>query len=173
MTYKTTARTTVKRNRYGGKCVRQCGGWIEPEQGLLARTATGWGAEHDGACPEQVPTVRAERVASTSPELEAGIYRKADGTIFKVQKAIHGSGMMTAKVLSIAIVKDDDGRDVPKGQFTYKGLASRFVNASEMMSREDAQDYGRIYGFCVRCGATLTDEDSIRAGLGKVCITKF
>jgi hypothetical protein len=41
------------------------------------------------------------------------------------------------------------------------------------MSLEEAKAFGRLYGVCVRCGATLTDEQSIEAGIGPVCAGRF
>jgi hypothetical protein len=99
-------------------------------------------------------------------ELADGIYRKADGRIYKVQRAVHGSGRMTAKLLVI----DEQTRT---GSFEYQGLASRFVTSEERMSLQEAKQFGALYGFCVRCGATLTDEKSIEAGIGPICAGRF
>lgn len=96
--------------------------------------------------------------------LEAGIYRTDSGDIFKVYKAVHGSGKMLAKRL---IVENGAGR------FEYEGLATRFVKAEQRMTLEQAKEFGAIYGVCCNCGATLTDEKSIAAGIGPVCATRF
>lgn len=94
-------------------------------------------------------------------ELEAGMY--GDGyRIFKVYRAVHGSGRMVAKEL----VRDDNGQD---WRFEYRGLATRFVTADERMPLDQAKAFGRIYGICCVCAATLTDEVSIDAGIGPVC----
>jgi hypothetical protein len=42
-----------------------------------------------------------------------------------------------------------------------------------LMTLEDAKEFGRLYGMCCQCGATLTDEKSIEAGIGPVCAGKF
>jgi len=149
------AKTTTRRaNAYGGKCLKGCGGYVEAGEGWLGKSDAGkWGAEHAEACPEQVKIV-------TPAELEAGMYRNDRG-IFKVQRAVHGSGLMTAKRL-----------DVEAQRFVYQGLATRFVTHADRMSVEQAVEFGRIYGFCVRCAATLTDEESIERGMGPVCAEK-
>lgn len=105
----------------------------------------------------------------TRPEPEDGIYFVPDaegpGNIFKVYKMVHGSGRQGVKRL---VVEDQEG------SFLYLGLAVKHLPLeAKKMSLEEAQAFGRLYGFCVRCGATLTDEDSIARGLGPVCAGKF
>ena len=44
--------TARRANRYGAKCVT-CGGWVNAEEGYLAKTADGrWAAEHILPCPD-------------------------------------------------------------------------------------------------------------------------
>lgn len=99
-----------------------------------------------------------------------GIYyvpqAEGPGNIFKVYKMVHGSGRQGCKRL----VHDGD----QKGRFEYLGLAAKHLPAeAKAMSLEEAKAFGRLYGFCVRCGATLTDEESIAAGIGPVCSGKW
>lgn len=129
-----------------------------------------------------VPRAKVEAAA----ELEAGMYRKADGRIYKVQRAVHGSGKMTCKLLVVEReCPGHESTDGPIGNvvfcdgtcgngeaniyFEYQGLASRFVSADERMTLEEAKEFGAIYGVCCVCAATLTDEKSIAAGIGPVC----
>jgi hypothetical protein len=94
-------------------------------------------------------------------ELEAGIYLH-DGVVCKVQRAVHGSGNMYAKVL-----------DTTTAKFEYAtGLVTK-IKAEERMTLEQAKEFGAIYGVCCNCGATLTDERSIEAGIGPICAKKF
>lgn len=83
-----------------------------------------------------------------------------DGTVYKVQRAVHGSGRLYAKVLT-------------ETGFTYAPGAVRKLGPEHKMSLEQAREYGRLYGRCVRCHKELTDEDSIEAGIGPVCQNKF
>lgn len=107
---------------------------------------------------------KAAKEAAT-PELESGMYRDPDaGVIMKVYRAVHGSGYMCAKEL---IVDADN-----TARFEYLGLATRFVKAEWRMSLEEAKAFGKVYGVCCCCGATLTDEHSIEAGIGPVCAGK-
>lgn len=102
--------------------------------------------------------VDAPPVAEVTPA-EEGVY-KLGNRIFKVQRAIHGSGHLYAKELTI------DG-------FIYAGGMIRHLDSSHRMTLEQAKEYGSLYGVCCRCAAPLTDEKSIAAGIGPVCATKF
>lgn len=92
-----------------------------------------------------------------------GMYKLEDGTIVKVQRAVHGSGHLYAKKLETV---NNSGRFV-----FAPGLLSA-LTPDDQMSLEDAKEFGHLYGFCVRCGRTLTDEDSIAAGIGPICAGK-
>ena len=41
------------------------------------------------------------------------------------------------------------------------------------LTLDKAKELGQLYGVCVRCGRTLTDEGSIAAGIGPICAGKF
>lgn len=112
---------------------------------------------------------------------ESGMYRLRgpDGAeeILKVYKAVHGSGKMCAKRLIIEEppVRDDEDKIIKPAVIGWKylGLATRFLSAHVKVSLGEAAEWGAIYGCCMRCGATLTLEQSIEAGLGTTCIKYF
>lgn len=108
----------------------------------------------------------ARTFSSAGSEPADGIYYVENSNeIFKVYKMVHGSGRQGVKRLDIA--------EDQTGSFTYLGLASRKLpTAATLMTLEAAKAFGRIYGFCVRCGATLTDEGSIADGIGPICAGK-
>lgn len=89
-----------------------------------------------------------------------GIYRKADGRVYKVYGAQADRSRKLAKLL---VIGDGEPR------FEYAGMAHRFVTLDERMTLEDAKAFGVIYGVCCVCGATLTDETSIERGIGPIC----
>lgn len=102
------------------------------------------------------------------PATEQGMYRivaargqYAEGSIFKVQIAVHGSQRPYAKLL----VVDGPG----DGHFDYAPGAVSLLTAEDKMSADEAAEWGRLYGMCVVCSATLTDEDSIARGIGPIC----
>ena len=52
----------------------------------------------------------------------------------------------------------------------YAGGAPLYKLTEEnAMTAEQAADFGKLYGICVNCGRTLTDEDSIHNGYGPTC----
>lgn len=102
---------------------------------------------------------------STPSELEDGIYfleYNGKARIFKVIHAVHGSGRQYAKEL-----------DTETGEWVMApGYVRRFTPADKM-DLAKAQEFGHLYGLCVRCGRTLTDEGSIAAGIGPICAGKM
>jgi hypothetical protein len=147
-------------NRYAADCIR-CGGRVPAGEGLLARTDTGaWAADHPGDCPEK-PMAVASPVKLAD---EDGIYRLPDGTIYKVQVAHHGSGRLYAKRL---VINGD------KGTFEYAPGAIHTLRAEHRLDTDEAAKYGTLYGLCICCGATLTDEHSIARGIGPVCAKRY
>ncbi len=108
----------------------------------------------------------AERKAA-SADTEEGFYVK-DDTVYKVQIAVHGSGRPYAKRL---VVAEYDG--VKSALWEYAAGAVRELKPEHKLTLEQAKEFGKLYGVCVRCGTVLTDEFSIENGIGPVCITKF
>lgn len=118
-----------------------------------------------GRKPQLQPTQ--ERVT------QDGMYRTPSGEIFKVQRAVHGSGNLYAKLL----VKLDEPI-IKRGKLTYYELqyakgAVRKLRPEWRMTLEEAKEWGALYGSCCVCGATLTDEKSVEAGIGPVCAGRF
>lgn len=109
---------------------------------------------------------RNERSKPESVEIAEGFY-EVDGTVYKVQRAVHGSGNLYGKRL---VVSDDK-----KGEFVYEaGVPRRLANAgAQPLTLDRAKELGHLYGICCVCSRTLTNEDSIRAGIGPWCATKF
>lgn len=122
-----------------------------------------------------------------------GIHRWK-GDIYKVQIAVHGSGNLYAKKL----VEIHEGRcpghlrendpsafDAPWRYHQHAGECDQWVagewgfeyapgmvshlTADTLMTLEEAKDFGALYGVCCVCGRTLTNEESIEAGIGPVC----
>lgn len=99
-----------------------------------------------------------------------------DGTVFKVQRAVHGSGYLYAKELRAVdpYVKMSRGKEVKvTHEFVYVAGAVRQLRPEHRMSLADAIAYGALYGVCCRCSTTLTKETSIERGIGPVCAGKF
>lgn len=142
----------------------------------------------DMACPERVQEREEERRQVEAEALrrvlqhrehvrtavtEDGMYKIADGTIFKVQRAVHGSGHLYAKrlVVDSEAVRDAVGNVVTPAEvhFEYAPGAIRNLTAQDRLTLEEAKKFGALYGTCCVCGRTLTRESSIAAGIGPVC----
>lgn len=106
--------------------------------------------------------------AEDAPE---GMHR-LDGEVFKVQRAVNGSGRLYAKRL---VVTDHGEGEEPRYStaFTFARGVVRRLSKETLMGVEEAAEYGRLYGTCIVCGRTLTDEGSIARGIGPVCAEKF
>lgn len=99
---------------------------------------------------------KADRAPSAPvAELEAGMYLWED-RIFKVQIAVHGSGKPYAK-------------EFTENGFEYAPGMVRNLSADNRMTLDQAKEFGALYGTCIVCGRTLTDEKSIAAGIGPIC----
>lgn len=107
---------------------------------------------------EKIDQLKAMPDVNTPAELEIGMYRVGDA-IFKVQQS-RESGRLYAKRLT------EDG-------FEYAPGAIRSIKASDRMTLEEAKEYGQMTGTCCNCGRTLTNEESIRDGIGPICAGKF
>lgn len=91
------------------------------------------------------------------------VVHTSKGTAYvKVQKALYGSGRLYSKVWSPSA-----------HQFVRVSGWLAKVNEGTLMSKEEAKKFGDLYGVCCRCSRPLTDEESIAAGVGPVCITKM
>lgn len=96
----------------------------------------------------------------SSPASQDGWYKVGDD-IYKVQRAVHGSGHLYAKKLVIT--------GPGEGSWEYAPGMVRQLTSDQRLSLEDAQAFGKLYGVCAICGKTLTDETSIADGIGPVC----
>lgn len=112
---------------------------------------------------EQAQQGKEERTEEAPEGIHA--LEQEDGSIwvYKVQVAHHGSGKKYAKEL-----------DTGSGRWEYAGRKPLHrMSEDTLMTREQAERFGALYGMCGVCGATLTDEDSIERGIGPVCAGRF
>lgn len=100
------------------------------------------------------------------PEIEDGVYRNVAGQIFKVYHTVHGNNTQVAKRL--VVHSEMDGTWT--AEFVYEGRKGlKGLTAAMLLTQEEAAEFGKVYGFCVRCGRTLTREESIHVGYGATC----
>jgi hypothetical protein len=46
------------------------------------------------------------------------------------------------------------------------------LRESWRLTLDEAKEFGELYGVCVRCGRTLTLEQSIEEAMGRICASK-
>ncbi len=136
--------------KWGTKWFRLTDRMVEVVLASKAREAQ-WAAER---------APKAETVQTGDPVTEAGWYVK-DGAVIKVQVAVHGSGRLYAKRLQVVAGQ--------RGEWVYEPGLIRTLTKADALTAEEAAKMGSVYGVCVVCGAVLTDEESISAGIGPVC----
>jgi len=125
--------------------------------------------------PFEAPKVEAQpQRRNNEPEATEGMYRTEDGTIYKVQRAVHGSGRLYAKRLVVheGEFSFQKGFQGTKVTFEYDQGTIFKLKLTDKMTLEEAKAFGALYGTCCVCGRTLTDERSIEAGIGPVCAGK-
>lgn len=114
-----------------------------------------------------------------TPELEDAMYRNPEsGKIFKVYHTVHGANQQVAKelvMLESPYTKIVRGKEVEvKAEFEYVGKKGlKGLTADMKMDLAEATKYSAVYGVCIRCAATLTNEVSIEAAMGPVCRSKI
>lgn len=96
--------------------------------------------------------------AQVKADVSDGFY-VLKGTIYKVQNSLSSNRKYAKKLVD--------------GSFVFApGMVAKLANA-EKLTLELAKEYGKLYGMCVVCGRTLTDETSISNGIGPICAEKF
>ena len=93
-------------------------------------------------------------------DIKDGFYEIGEG-VFKV---LHSqSGNQYAKVMNTA-----------SGRWDYApGKIMDLREKGQLLELDRAKELGKLYGICMVCGATLTNETSIEAGIGPICASKF
>ena len=101
--------------------------------------------------------------SEVNPVTEVGMYRDADGGVFRVKSS--KSGNLYAN------------RFTPEGatkseRFTYERGGMYRLSASMRMTVEECAELGVLHSICCICGAELTDPSSIERGIGPVCASR-
>ena len=101
---------------------------------------------------------------------EPGMYRTADGQIWKVQRTRDGRKHLYAKKLvQICGRRLNEADDIVRFEFQYDAGAVSRLQADDRMSLDEAKAFGIRYGVCCVCGAWLKDATSVELGIGPVC----
>lgn len=101
-------------------------------------------------------------------EPQEGELHVVDGVLHRVRKS-----RTSGNLYAVAWVDGDRDSGV-EGDWSYVGRRPfRRFSDDTRASLEQAKAFGRETGVCCVCGRTLTDPDSIAAGIGPVCATRF
>lgn len=101
-----------------------------------------------------------KEASTANPVTEVGMYRNSNG-VFRVKKSRESGNLYAMRFIPEATTKRE--------RFVYERGGIYSLTASDRMTVEQAQELGALVGACCVCGADLTDEKSIRAGIGPVC----
>jgi hypothetical protein len=96
-----------------------------------------------------------------------GLYRKL-GQIYAVDY-LGGTGRLVASRLDRYV--DADGHTAYR--MTRVAKMATTLTQADRMDADEAREFGRLTGTCVRCARKLEHPDSVKAGVGPVCIKKI
>jgi hypothetical protein len=103
------------------------------------------------------------RLQTVTFEATVGFYVR-EGQVFRVQKS-KNSGNLYAK----ALVTEEFGR----AHWEYAPGVVKSLKDSQRLTLDSARDLGLAHGVCVICGRTLTNPESVDAGIGPICSGKL
>lgn len=112
------------------------------------------------------------REAAADEITEDGMYRTPAGVIFKVQWNQSHTRLYAKRLTKLdePIVMKTKTKT---HEFEYAPGGLRNLTPAMKMTLDEAKEWGALYGTCCVCGAELTNEASIEAGIGPVCAAKF
>lgn len=126
--------------------------WIDNDPTKITRTLASFIIDTLKATPYKNP--------NAIKAVPASGYYTFNDKVYKVQVSPN-SGYSYAKVFD------------PETGWSYaSGVIYKLANATHL-TLDQAKKYGKLYGCCVICGRTLTDEGSIEAGIGPICAGKI
>lgn len=106
---------------------------------------------------------KAPRAASQSPVqdiTDGEAYRAADGRVFRAYRT--QAGHLCLKLWN-----------VDTSSFEFFGGVKRAPAGLEQLSVEESREFGRATGTCIRCMRHLTDDESVRNGIGPICASRL
>ena len=104
---------------------------------------------------------RPARVVQANPVTELGMYRNADGVMFRVKRSRQSGNLYAMRFVPEALVKSE--------RFVFERGGIFRLDATMRMTVEQAQLVGVQFGICCVCGAELTATESVANGIGPVC----
>jgi hypothetical protein len=129
----------------------------------LRRSGEVWGGDNlppaqGGFGGPTADEIRQKQIAEELKEITPGFYAMEDD-IYQVV-ASKGTGRVYAKV--------QDGQ-----RWEYAKGAVMRLKPEMRLTLDKAKEHGHKTGRCAICGAVLTNPDSIEAGIGPICASRF
>lgn len=119
----------------------------------------------------------APRIVVETPkgeELREGVYRcPRTGDLIKAYLT-RGSRQLVGARWELFDVPEETKRGLKYGEFVYEGKRGLSgLTLDDMLSIDEAKAIGAEFHYCCVCGIELTNADSIEAGIGPICASKF
>lgn len=142
---------------------------------LKASPAKGSAAAAAQSAPEPAkPVVPAELPMPGYGYYVADSYGTETVFCFDSFKGKYSNQVKLMKLKKTEVYDYKQGKYVPKGKWMYAGgtyQAKKILAGLAPITVAAAAKMGSTVGFCIRCGRTLTDPESVAAGIGPVCVT--
>jgi len=129
----------------------------------------------------QVPALERERAQQKATKQHADLRDFTDGfwaegdEVYMAQQNLRGTNVYVKRLVRRENVADDE--DTMADWIYCEGqqgeVKRQLLLHGRKLGVEDAAEFGRLYGFCIRCGRRLNKEESKRRGIGPVCINKI
>jgi hypothetical protein len=100
---------------------------------------------------------------------EIGIYRSADGSVYKVQESKQSGNLYAQKLTPIGGDRLNETGATVHWTFVYAPGAIKSLTPADRLTLEQAKAFGIKYGVCIVCGRLLSDAKSVANGIGPVC----
>jgi len=133
-----------------------------PEQATAK--ATEWASTQSMKTVSDAITSLKDKIAAmpkpAAPVVEVGYYATEKDTFFVTQSK--STGKSYAKKWAVKY-------GMKKATWVYAPGVIYSLAGQTPMTLEQAKAFGHSHGYCIRCGAQLTDPKSVEAGIGPVC----
>ncbi|THA72498.1 hypothetical protein E6R60_26575 [Streptomyces sp. A0642] len=143
--------------------VCQYGTGLDALRGMLRRTfgrdvqiIEEWKVQRPAPATGTAPAIP----KAAAPVTEEGMYRDADGSIFRVQTS--ETGHLYAKRFTPAA----DGKGA---KLEYAAGAIRTLRGADRLNADEAAEIGRSFGICIVCAKALSHPKSLALGIGPDC----
>jgi hypothetical protein len=118
-------------------------------------------------------TKRVAKTPAKNSEITEGMYRKSDGTIYKVAYT-RQSRQLVAYKWNLFTTLVPTAKGLKYGEFNYEGKSPLYsLSIDDRLTLEQAKALGAEFHYCIRCGIELTKQSSIDQGMGDWCASKY